>query len=343
MKFLFVLIVAIGVATIARANSEAPGVIELAIKTPARESDLQVLVWYPTSSTKPPRLLGANAVFSGTPGRVRAEIGNHKNPLVLISHGGFRSNPNSANWLASSLAVKGFVVAVVLPPAVAEGPPSPDVVDELYRRPRDLSATISALTLDKEFGARIDFERVGAIGFFLGGYSVLALAGARLDFQIFSESCSGELQSLDCDWFNRGAVDLHKIDSKQIVRQVSDPRVQAVIVVDPELTHSFSDESLGSLTIPVHLINIGQWGSTGSILNASDLPMKIPGASYTRITEAGKFSAFGECTRKGVAILKAAGENADLCLDGKAKASRHEIHEGIASVLAESLRRALGN
>jgi predicted dienelactone hydrolase len=87
----------------------------------------------------------------------------------------YRSVPDAANWLAAD----GFVAAVVKHPAIPAGPPAQSVLDELWLRPADISAGVSAILGDAGLAGKIDPAGVGAVGFFVGGYSVMELVGAR--------------------------------------------------------------------------------------------------------------------------------------------------------------------
>jgi predicted dienelactone hydrolase len=58
-----------------------------------------------------------------------------------------------------------------------------------WERARDLSETISGILADAKFGDRIDPKRIGAAGFSLGGYTMIAVAGGILDMHGFIRLC----------------------------------------------------------------------------------------------------------------------------------------------------------
>ena len=57
---------------------------------------------------------------------------------------------------------------------------------------------IDKLLADPRFGPRIDATRIGAAGFSLGGYTVLALAGARLSRDQWERFCAEHPDDPNC-------------------------------------------------------------------------------------------------------------------------------------------------
>ncbi|MGQ7847638.1 alpha/beta hydrolase family protein [Granulosicoccus sp. 3-233] len=337
MKCLIVSVLLLLAVSDVYSDSDVAGVRRIAVSDLDNERDVQAMVWYPAGSTGVPESIGANAVFSGTAALPDAAVKAGRYPLILLSHGGFRSAPGSANWLASALARLGYIAAVVIPPDMASGPPSAEVLKELGLRPQDLSAAISTLTTHDIFQKSIDAERIAAVGLFLGGHSALALAGIRPDAAELASSCTRPYRSLDCEWFAGGGVDLQAADLDPALQTVRDQRIKAVVAVDPELTHAASSEGLDALSAAIHLVNVGPWADAGSMLNASELAARISGASYDTIPDAGRFSTFGDCTDKAVAILEEEGESTLLCQDGDANASRAMIHKSLAALVVKRL------
>ena len=335
------ILVTIGLGWVNCVNAERVGMREVTIANPERETSVLALVWYPTAADESPALIGDNAVFRGTPAQRDAPVADGRFPLIVIAHGGFRSSPNSANWLASVLASKGYIVAVVIPPKIPIGPVSQAILSEFWLRPSDLSFTITTIAADAIFGSRTAIDQVGAVGFFLGGYSTLALTGARVDTNAFMTLCQGEQRGFDCDWFEKGGVNVQQVDVDQLGQSHLDQRLKVAVVVDPEWTHLLTSSSLGSVDVPVHIINVGSWGETNSPLNASTIAANIPRARYTTISQAGKYSAFAECKPKGGAILQEEGDDASLCDDGPENLARAEIHKRLISTLTDALRQSL--
>ena len=100
----------------------------------------------------------------------------------MISHG-TGGGRLTLEWLADILVQNGFMVAAVDHWGnTFDNKIAIDFVTP-WERPQDISFVLTALLKDPLFGPEIDQNRIGAAGFSIGGYTVLALAGGRLDFE----------------------------------------------------------------------------------------------------------------------------------------------------------------
>lgn len=102
-----------------------------------------------------------------------------KLPVVMLSHG-TGGTAESLGWLARALAGQGYVVIG------ANHHGNTGVEDHhaagflcWWERATDLSVLLTSLGVSGFFAGQLDFDRVSAVGFSLGGHSVLALAGAQ--------------------------------------------------------------------------------------------------------------------------------------------------------------------
>ncbi|KAF0120119.1 MAG: dienelactone hydrolase domain-containing protein [Xanthobacteraceae bacterium] len=108
-------------------------------------------------------------------------------PVVLLSHG-TGGTAATLGWLACRLAAAGFVVIGVDHHGnTASEPYRPEAFLCWWDRPLDLTAILDLLAADPRFAGRLDLDRVAAVGFSLGGYTVLSLAGAITDVQLFTD------------------------------------------------------------------------------------------------------------------------------------------------------------
>jgi predicted dienelactone hydrolase len=206
---------------------------------------------------------------------------------------------------------------------------------EIWRRPADLSAALSALEDDPEWSGHLDRESVGAVGFFLGGTSVLSLVGARLDAERFEASCD-DGTGIDCNWFAAAGVDLRSVDGESLTRSNLDLRIRVAVAVDPELASSFSPESLAGIEVPVEIINLGEPETIQLGFRAAELASAIPGAKYQALAGASAFSALGVCKPQGRDILKEEGESDAMCLEASGQ-DREALHARLAELIVDGL------
>src|SRR5437762_6086854 len=96
--------------------------------------------------------------------------------FIVISHGagGFSLNHRD---LAMALASHGYVVAAPTHPRGKHSDISG--VGVWVGRPKQVSRVIDALLEDTELGSHIQRERIGVVGHSNGGYTALAVAGAK--------------------------------------------------------------------------------------------------------------------------------------------------------------------
>jgi len=311
-------------------TAKAVGVQIITPLAPERGTTLDVTLWYPAASGGTPVLMGDTPIFKGEPAQRGAPVAPESFPLVLLAHGGLRAAPHLGDWIAARLAAGGYVVAV---PHQA----GPATEQDIWLRPADLSAVLTAVENDPVLATHIDGTRVGVLGVLRGGTSALALVGARLDAERYAHSCDeGEL-GLDCAWFKKTNVDLHGLDAARVGRPNRDPRIKVAIAVDPELSTFFTPASLAGIPVPVEIINLGQSATVAPGLYASSLASAIPHARYETVPDATVFGAFSECKPSGPAILRDDGDDDAICID-RANRTRAEIHAQLAAMIGAALR-----
>ena len=322
------------------ALARAVGVREFEVSNPERKAAVHAVVWYPAGDNGRAVLIGENAVFRGTPGFQSAPVAKGRFPLVVIAHGGFRATANVASWLAAALAMDGFIAAVANPPPVPQGQATQSILDELWLRPADLSATLTAVEKDPLLAGRMDGSKVGAVGFFLGGTAVLGLAGARIDAAAFRRSCADAASGADCAWFRQRHVDLRRVDGGRLERSNVDGRVRTAVAIDPELADALTQESLRAVAVPVRIVSLVQGTTVSRELNAARLAARIPGSRFATVAGAAASSSFAECKPNGPATLRGEGGAVALCDDGRTRA---QGHAAIAAMVASALRQAFSS
>ncbi len=316
--------------------SGSVGVQTIMTNNAMRSDPVAVSIWYPADKAGATTMIGGNAVFDGVSAIPDAGFANGKFPAVLIAHGGMRSAPHLSDWIAHDLAMAGYVAIVVRPPKIAPDRAG-DAVAEIWLRPQDYVATLVSVKGDARFNDHIDPDRIGFLGFQLGGTSALMLAGARLDPNAFAASCDTGGTGIDCGWFGKNGIDLHKVDAAATAQDHHNIDLATVIAVDPELTTSFDRQTLGAIILPISVINLGKPGDIHPGLDASALAQIIPDARYQTIDAASRFSAFATCTPKAVMILREDGDDGAICMDG-GDVNRVDIHADLAARITAALQ-----
>ncbi len=158
---------------------------------------LPVEIWYPAVPAKDAKAVTYAGALPGQPPRGPAAFtvpgiavrdaaeAKGSFPLVILSHG-YSNTPEAMSWLGENLASKGYVVAAI-------HHNDPDISDRtkfaepMLRRPLDIAFVAQTLQARAGAGApglaSADPSRVALIGYSMGGYGVLIVAGGGLDPQ----------------------------------------------------------------------------------------------------------------------------------------------------------------
>lgn len=184
----------------------------------------------------------------------------------------------------------------------------------------------------------MNFDKVGALGFFVGGTAVLSLSGAQFDYDRFTQLCADDGVGIDCRWFAEQGVRMSDVDRSMLTRSNEDPRIRSAVAVDPEMSTAFSADSLSTLDAEITILNLGSTDTLIPGLYAGHLAEAIPRAEYAQIEDATQFSAFSVCKAKGAAILAEEGDSDALCTSDSAT-GRSRIHEAIAGKVADVFER----
>lgn len=321
--------------TVPASAGSVVGVRAMTAMVPVRGETVDVTLWYPARNGGEGEHVGATGVFEGTPAQRNAEVADGAFPIILFAHGGLRAAPQSGAWIAAHLAAHGNIVVAVQPPRL-DARDAQIAAREVWLRPADLSAALSMVFGDPALVRSVAPGKVGAVGFFLGGTSVLSLVGGRLDADRYRRSCDGAGEGMDCSWFAAHGVDLGRVGEALTTGAPPDSRVAVVVAVDPELSRVFTPVSLAGVPASVTVINLGRAGSTPAGLDAAILETAVPGARFHRVVDATRFSAFNVCTPRGVDVLRAEGDDEAACLDGGER-TRGDIQAEIAGIVDGAL------
>ncbi|WP_157494086.1 alpha/beta hydrolase family protein [Fulvivirga imtechensis] len=248
----------------AQSDPAAPlniGQATLTLIDSARKRPVKTEIWYPTEASLDDETREYGPFFR-TPTIRNADPVDGKHPLIMMSHG-TGGGRLTMEWLAAGLVKEGFIVAAVDHWGNTFDNIVPENFLKHWERPKDISFALTALLDHETFGALVDTAKIGAIGFSLGGYTVVALAGGDLDFNALfqfvktpeghKEASIPELPELTTLLQDENFIS-NLMEGYQPVA-LSDSRIDAVMALSPALGQGFSDESqMENITVPVFII-----------------------------------------------------------------------------------------
>ncbi len=190
-------------------------------------------------------------------------------PVIVISHG-LGLDSSNFQYLATHLASYGFAVVVPNHPgsdakqlrsllngrAIEVAEPS-----EFQDRPMDVTYILNQLEKSKQsdsrFKGRLNLQQVGVFGQSLGGYTALALAGAKINFEQLKQDC--QPAALQKTWnmsllLQCRALEL-SISKSDKDYNLRDERVKAAIAVNPITSSIFGKAGLSQIKTPVMIVS----------------------------------------------------------------------------------------
>jgi predicted dienelactone hydrolase len=182
--------------------------------------------------------------------------------LIVVSHGTGGSG-RDMGWLTLPLVAEGFrVLSLDHHGNNHVDGYHPEGFVHAWERPRDLTFLLDCL------GEQGDAP-VGVAGFSVGGYTAVALAGARMDGGLVAAVLDGTIpvppiEELP-DAFDRLRAESTPDDVARAAARASadlrDPRVRAVFLVAPGISALLTTPSLETIDIPVEI----RWGDADPV------------------------------------------------------------------------------
>ena len=324
-----------GLAAQAAATEDLPGYERLTITPEHRARPVSAALWYPAGTRSYAGRVGDGPVFEATRVLMGAKIADGQYPLFVFSHGSGGNMDNSA-WLFSALVEKGAMVLAVNHPGSTSGDSSPRASLYTDLRAGDISAALDVLLSDPVLARHVDRSRITALGFSLGGATVLNLGGLRFDRAAYGDYCHANPAATDCGFLAKGNVDLDHLPEGFGGAQ-RDDRISHVIAIDPAFTYVATPESVQAMTVPVSLINLGDQDrlKTGDVSEkGSNLANRLEKADYQVIAPSYHITFLALCKPEGAAFL-AEEQDDPVCTDPEG-ADRAEIHERIVGAVSRA-------
>ncbi|MEO0615244.1 MAG: alpha/beta hydrolase [Pseudomonadota bacterium] len=303
-------------------------------------------VWYPAAAVEQEAILipQKRPVFIAGYAARNATLADSDRPLpvVVISHG-TGGAALQMMWLGRALAARGYVAVAVDHHGNTAAEPAYDArgFRLVWERITDLSVAIDRLAADETFGARVDTSDVSAVGFSLGGYTVLGLAGAKTDLDRLQAFCAGPDADGTCEpqgEYPTAAEDFAKMleedpslaaNFRNAGADYSDPRVSHVVAIAPAIGQAFAPATLRALDEQFLLIVGNDDRVAPALTNAAYIESHLSSGRLQTIEDAGHYVFLSPCTKRGRRYVPAY-EDADTI-------DRARVHEDVAAAIIEFL------
>lgn len=240
--------------------------------TIAQRGDVPLKTWYPTADSGPAHTYPVVLKFPGFPAEPVDFPGNAQLdatpeegpfPVVVLSHG----FSLSAEWyspMAEHLASHGFVVVA---PEHDEADWAQDVVHASVARPLDVSLALDHVEDELPYA---DIDHVAVVGHSYGGFTALAVGGARFDLEGLAERCGPVedpfMAGFFCTPFLEGT---EQLASTRLLSDVPtglwpsqrDDRVDAIVPIAGD-AYLFGERGLADVEVPA--LFLGGTADTGT-------------------------------------------------------------------------------
>ena len=189
-------------------------------------------------------------------------------PVIVISHG-IGTDSNNFRYLANHLATNGFAVVVPNHPgsdtkqvqSLMNGSASEVAQpEEFINRPLDVKFVLDELEklnkTDSRLNNVLDLQRIGVFGQSFGGYTALALAGAKINLEKIQQNCNQKALKQTRNMSLLLQCRMQELQPNKPVKQYNlyDERIKAVIAVNPITSIIFGETGLSEIKTPVMMV-----------------------------------------------------------------------------------------
>jgi len=308
-------------------------------------------IWYPTEQGHQMEQVGIppkRPVFIGGYAARNAQLSEASQtyPLIIMSHGTGGAGMQLM-WLGRELAAEGYIIAAIdhHGNTAAESKFDPRGFRMPWERVKDMSAVLNLLLSDPDWGHRIDQNNIGAVGFSLGGYTVTALAGGRLDFGRFKVFCESPHKDATCEeqseYPEAGvAFDEMLLKNPKLAQRMTehkddyrDPRIRAVVTLAPALAQALTPKSLSEIDVP-YLTIVGENDPVApAATNANWLANHITEAQIQILSKSDHYVFLNRCNKRGLKYVP-------LCQE-PVGASKTIAHQDTSKLVADFFEQNL--
>ncbi len=226
---------------------ELIGVKTIQYEDTARRRPMLIELWYPTdavNATQEPN----DSIWIHPQEARNSPVAEccQEFPLIIMSHG-HKGDRREGSWLAKRLVHSGYIVAAVEHYGNTRTQFNPLISLQFWERARDISAAIDHLLSESFLSGRINSERIGFVGYSLGGMTGLGLGGATVDSieQLIAQT-AGKHGDIKLEGISKESLEEAK-------KPIQDRRIRSMLLICPA-SFVYTSESLKKIRIPIGLI-----------------------------------------------------------------------------------------
>ena len=279
-------------------TNEVIGVQTFEYTDSSRNRPVLVELWYPTDENSSAQNVEEDVWIHPKEARgVSLSSKNTKYPLIVMSHG-HRGDRRERTWLADSLARHGYIVAAVEHHGNAWYKYDPKMSFKFWERAKDITFSLTQILNEPGIKDHIDQERVGFVGYSMGGMTGLALAGAQAKYaQAISKVLHEQTGEITLEEFNG-------LDFSEADKDYQEPRIRSILLICPA-TFAYLPEALKTVKTPIGLLA----SLDDELLPHSDHAAKImeyapPKKTKLLKNKVSHYAFLNRMTEKGVKILQ---------------------------------------
>jgi len=305
----------------------------------SRDRPVKTEIWYPTQDTTKPSV-SSEYPFELPPTSKDVKIVDGKHPLIVLSHG-TGGNRMSLMWLACELVGKGYIVAAVDHFGNTYDNSIPEHFVKIWDRPKDISFLLDELFAHAAWNSKIDPAKIGMVGFSLGGYTTIALAGGQIDYKqlhTFSKTAEGQIEFTLLELGNVADLLTPAILSQgeRENKNLKDERIGAFVALAPALGQGFQSKTqLEALNSPILIIAAQRDERTPIQTNAKHYRLLIEQSKYLELE-----GEVGHYIFMNVAKAELR-NNAPIIFKDKKSVKRAEVHQQVAHATLDFFERNL--
>ncbi len=323
-------IVLASLCCLSSASMAAIGIAEDNYQDNERHRLIETKLFYPTTTTASEAIFAENIAFYGFKAAKSAIPKGRGFPLYILVHG-TSGNWKNLSWLGSELAENGAFVVSANHPTYTTGQATPEGVLRMWEQPRDVSFLIDQI-LSSNYAQYVDKDNITVIGYSLGGYTALALAGAKFDIKGYQEYCH-KYNDASCDYYSNVLNELSQQERLMISGDYRDKRIKNAVAIAPGYVPAILPKSLDTLSAKTVVVGAELDETIPPKLQITPyINTNLSNLSYNEIKGASHFSFMQVCKPQAIEVL--AEEDAAFVCQETGNVDRISIHKRLLEVLS---------